>query len=474
MWQVNQYRDFTGGENRRVVSELIAPNQVQLARNCIITPEGALESRYGKVKVNTAALPAGIRAMWRWSKSNGTKYLTVVAGKYVYSVTWDGSTPVASFGTAVKTLTSATSAIRGVVWKDHLILSDGVDNPFRFDGTTCTDLAGSPPKFNIFCVHAAKLCAVDIANPSQIRFSGLEDYDTWNALDVYNVRSNDADAITALDSQQNGLLICKRNSSWGLFGFDRYDFQMSTGPISPVGALNQDSVQNGLFMGRDNFYIASLPNIQPMPDTHGITVQRYDSTTHVRSCYSQKDAFALIAAGGDVYCLNAKFGGVITTWDSLNVGALAYAEDTGCILVADADDGHVYCLSGNDDDGTVYYTDIITPYLDMGMVRDKVFRNIHHRFQILNGGHDLLVRADVDFASRVRFSTTQFLTLNPLEWGIDSWGVSDWAAASDARSDYVHWLHGQRGQYVSVGFKTASRVKFLGYTVKFKEVGNLI
>ena len=474
MWQVNQYRDFTGGENRRVVSELIAPNQVQLARNCIITPEGALESRYGKVKINTEALTSGIRAAWRWSQIDGSKHLTVVAANKVYSVEWDGSAPVASFGTAIKTLSSSTNPIRAVVWKDNLILSDGVSVPFRYDGTTCTDLSGAPPKFNIFCVHAAKLCVVDYDNPSQIRFSGLEDYDTWNALDVYNVRSDDADEITALDSQQSGLLICKRNSSWGLFGFDRYDFQMTTGPISPVGALNQDAVQNGLFMGRDNFYAANLPNIQPMPDTHGITVQSFNSSTAIRSCYSQKDAFALFAAGGEVFCLNAKFGGAITTWDNLNVGAFAYAEDTGCVLVSDADDGHIYCLKGADDDGTVFYTDIITPYLDMGMVRSKVFRNIHHRFQILNGGHDLLLRADVDFSRRIQFSTTQFLTIDPLEWGTDSWGVADWASPSDARSDYIHWLHGQRGQYVSVGFKTASRVKFLGYTVKIKEVGNLI
>ena len=476
-WQVQQYRDFTGGENRRVMSELIAPNQVQLARNAYITPEGALESRYGKVKINTTSLGAnGIRGLWRWEQSDGTKHLTVVYTNKVYSVEWDGVSEIASFGTAIKTITSSTAKIRGIVWKDNLILSDGVNNPFRYDGSTCTDLGGTPPKFQIFCVFAAKLCCVDYANTSQIRFSGLEDYDTWNALDVYNIRSNDGDVITALDPQSNGLMICKRNSTWYLSGYDRFDFQISQGPIAPVGAVCQDAVINGLFMGRDNFYSAALPEVKPLQDTHGISIQGYTQADgdSLVSCFSQKDAFALMSIGGDVYCLNGKFGGAITTWDNLNAGAMAYSRDTGKIVIGDADSGDIYCLMGNDDDGEPYYTDLKMSYLNMGSPKDKLFRNVHHRFQILNGGNDLLMAADVDFSKLVQFSTTQFLTVNALDWGIDSWSVADWASPSDARSDYIHWLHQQRGNYLSVGFKTASRIKFLGYTVKYKEVGNLI
>ncbi len=475
-WNVKSYTDFTGGENRRVVSELIAPNQVQLALNCIISAEGALESRHGKTKINTASLPSGIRAMWRWEKSDGTKYLTVVSANKVYSVEWDGSSTIATFGTAIKTLLSSTNKIRGCVWKDNLILSDGVNNPFRYDGTTCTDLGGTPPKFNIFCVYASKLFVVDYDNPSQIRVSGLEDYDTWNALDVYNIRSNDGDEITALDPQSNGLMICKRNSTWALFGFDRYDIQISQGPVSPSGAVSQDLIQNGLFVGRDNFYMGALPNVTPLPDSHGISIQGLDASDLSNACsaFSSADAIAVMSVGGQVYCLNGKFSWAVTTWDNLNIGALAYSRDTGCILVGDKDTGDVFCLNGADDNGGVFYTDIRTACFDMTSPRSKVFRNVHHRFEILNGGYDLLMAADVDFGRLTQMSTTQFLTVNAMDWGDDAWATADWGSATDARSDYIHWLHGHRGNYLSVGFKTASRVKFLGYTVKFMEVGNII
>ena len=477
MWQVSQYRDFTGGENRRALSELIAANQVQLARNTFITPEGALESRYGKTTILDMELSSGIRAMWRWEQSDGTKYLTFVIDDILYSIEWDGTSEIDKDDVVeITTLSSSTAKIRGKVWKDNLILSDGVDAPFRFDGTSVTDLGGSPPKFNIFTVFASKLVVVDIDNPSQLRFSALEDYDTWNALDVYNIRSNDSDVITALEAQSQGLLICKRNSSWAMYGYDRFDFQISQGPIATIGAVSQDGIQNGLFMGRDNFYIASLPAIQPMSDTHGISIQSYtnEDAEGMVSIYSQKDGYALMSIRGDVYCLNGKFNGAITTWDNLNVGSMAYATDTGCILIGDADDGILYCLNGATDNGEIFLTDIVCPYLNQGSPRDKVFRNVHHRFQILNGGYDLLMSADVDFARLVQFSTTQFLTIDALDWGVDSWATADWGSPNDTRSDYVHWLHGERGIYMAVGFRTASRVKFLGYTVKFKEVGNII
>lgn len=478
MWQVSQYRDFTGGENRRVLSELIAPNQVQLARNCIITPEGALESRYGKTKIfESSVITDSIRAIWRWEQSDGTRYLTFVAGTKMFSMEWDGESTFDDEDlTEVYEFSSSTTKVRARVWKDRLIVSDGVDNPFQFDGETATDLGGTPPKFNIFTVYASKLVCVDIDNPSQIRFSGLEDYDSWNALDVYNIRSNDSDVITALEAQSQGLLICKKNSSWALFGFDRFDIQISQGPIANVGAISQDAIQNGLFMGRDNFYIASLPAIQPMVDTHGILIQNYkdEDTESMTSLYSQKDGYALMSIRGTVYCLNGKFNGAITTWDDLNAGAMAYIQDTGCVLVGDADSPTIYCLNGTTDDGIVFLTDIVCPYLNMGSPREKVFRNVHHRFQIINGGYDLLMSADVDFARLVQFSTTQFLTIDALDWGVDSWATADWGSPNDTRSDFVHWLHGERGTYMAVGFRTASRIKFLGYTVKFKEVGNII
>lgn len=476
IWAVKQYRDFTGGENRRIFPELLAENEVVLARNCIITSEGALESRKGKTPINTTALPAAVRAAWRWSTADGSRYITCVAADKVYHAAWDGSAEI-TFGAAIKTLTSSTSRIRGKVWKDVLILSDAVDNPFRVSGAgVCTDLGGTPPKFNIFTVHASKLVAIDAANPSQVRFSGLEDYDVWNALDVYNVLSNDGTQITGLDSQQSGLAIYKENSTWGLFGFDRYDFQLTTGPVAPVGAINQDTVLPGMFVGKDNFYLSQLPEVSPMKDTHGLSLIGKSATDRAAAlgCYDVDSRLAVVSVGNDIFCLNGVAGGKVITWDNLDPTALTYAQDTGEVIVGCAD-GVLYRLSNAiDDNGTPFYTDIRTAYWDMGSVRQKVFRNVHHRFDILSGGYDMLVNAVTDFGANTSLNLTTFPTMNPLDWGDDDWGVADWASATDTRSDYVHWLHGMRGNYLSIGFKTASRIKFLGYTVKFREAGYLI
>ena len=476
IWGVNNYRDFTGGENRRIFPELIAPNQVVLARNCVISAEGAFESRKGKTLVTTAALPSGIRGIWRWATAAGTQYITAVAANKVYHAEWDGSAAL-TFGASVKTLASSTNKIRGKVWKDVLILSDGVNNPFKVAYTgTCTDLGGSPPKFNIFTIHAGKIAAIDYANPSQLRFSGLEDYDTWNALDVYNIISNDGTVCTGLDSQPSGLAIHKENSVWALSGFDRFDFQMSTGPIAPVGSVNHDVILPGLFLSQDNFYTCNLPTVSPLKDTHGSALLAYSETDRQAAlgCFSTHDKIGVISIGGDTYCLNGGFQGAVTSWDGLNASSLAYAQDTGEIIIGGSD-GNVYALNNTvDDNGTAFYTDIRTAYLDMGSVRQKVFRNIHHRFDVLSGGYDLFVNAVTDFGASSTLNMTAFPSLNPLEWDIDDWDLADWADATGTRSDYVHWLHSVRGNYLSVGFKTGSRVKFLGYTVKLREAGALI
>jgi hypothetical protein len=475
IWGVNIYRDFTGGENRRIFPELIAPNQVVLARNCIITPEGALESRKGKTLRTAAALPSAIRAAWRWSTANGTQYITAVAANKVYHAEWDGVAAI-TFGTAVKTLTSSTNKIRGKVWKDVLILSDGVNNPFKVASTgTCTDLSGSPPKFNIFTIHAGKIAAIDYANPSQLRFSGLEDYDTWNALDVYNILNNDGTVCTGLESQPSGLAIHKETSTWTLTGFDRFDFALSTGPIAPVGAVNQDAILPGIFLGSDNFYTCSLPTVAPMKDTHGLSISNYSASARTAAigCFSTDSRIGIIAVGTDVYCLNGNFQGAVTTWDNLDVTALDYAPDLG-VIVMGCSDGNIYTLDNDtDDNGTAFYTDIRTAYLDIGSVRQKVFRNVHHRFDVLAGGYDLYVNAVTDFGASTTLNMTTFPNLNPLEWDVEDWDLADWGDATTGRSDFIHWLHSVRGNYFSVGFKTGSRVKFLGYTVKTREAGAL-
>ena len=56
VWQVSRFRDFTGGENRNILPEFLKANQLSLAKNCVMTGEGTLETRTGKTQVFTTSL----------------------------------------------------------------------------------------------------------------------------------------------------------------------------------------------------------------------------------------------------------------------------------------------------------------------------------------------------------------------------------------------------------------------------------
>lgn len=217
-WQVTKRADFLGGENLRTQPEFLEPNQVARAINCVLTPEGHLQTREGKTKVSDPTIGTGaILSIHRYTKESGTQYLVVQHGTSLYSVSWNGTDTIASFGAAIKTGLTAAAKLRGVVWKDKLILTNGVDTPFTYDGTTCSDLATAPVS-QIFKVYANKLWGF---TNNLLKFSALEDPTSWDALDVIKVRDADGDTITGISPQVGGLVIFKRNSVFTLYGTTR-------------------------------------------------------------------------------------------------------------------------------------------------------------------------------------------------------------------------------------------------------------
>ena len=212
-WQMQRQNAFTGGENLKVLPGLSQPDQLIRAKNCVLNADGVVETRLGRVRVNTDTIGAGpILSLHLFATMAGVNYLIAQHGTSLYGVTWDGASTIASFGTAIKTGLTAASKLRSVVWKDNILFTNGVDNPFKWDGTTVADISGSPPKSHIIKIYASRAWLVDAANPNQVRYSDLENFDSWPALNVILVRDNDGDFIRGLSPQSGGLVIFKNNS----------------------------------------------------------------------------------------------------------------------------------------------------------------------------------------------------------------------------------------------------------------------
>jgi hypothetical protein len=466
--------DFTGGENRKLMPEFVQPNQIVVGQNCLITPEGVIETRRGKVKLNLVSLGVGpIKAIKRFAKEDGTKFIVVQHGTTLYFAEWDGYTQFNTFTATTKT--TLTGVLRFVVWKNNLICYSPTDAAFRFDGTTITALAGSPPLFKHLVVYENRLWGTSATNPNQVRFCELENYDLWDALNIINVRSGDGDVLMGLMPVPGGMLLCKSRSVFPLTGTNRLNIRVGQ-PISGVGAASTDGILDGVLVGYNNWYLAGLNMLEPIQETHTPvldTITNLNKQTIFATMQSKDQRAFYYLPNGEVIVLDGKQNAV-TTWSGLSASCLAVAEavgDGGSLLIGSSLEGQVYTLTGDDDDGAAITTFIKLPYQDYGKGIDKEWRCFWPKVDILSSGEfELFFKFDIDFKALRGQTTFTGNSPNVLNWGYDPWGGASWGS-SITSIETPFWFHSARGEHASFEIKINGRIRFKGYETRYRMTG---
>ncbi|RJQ07587.1 MAG: hypothetical protein C4551_06680, partial [Bacillota bacterium] len=198
----------------RVVRTLTAPSGTTVA---IVTRASADNVVWGP----WTALGAGnsiVSAAQRYLRVKVT--LTTTAYSTVPSVSLlevvYSATPTA---TEITDLLSTTARYCFVTQNDYLFIVNGEDGNMRWDGTTLTNQAGSPPICPYALVHKNMMfLAGSPANRSRLYFSEIGDPESWDALDYIDVGRGDGDAITGLAIVMDALVITKETSLWILQG----------------------------------------------------------------------------------------------------------------------------------------------------------------------------------------------------------------------------------------------------------------
>lgn len=474
-WRYFRQRDFTGGENRQLLPDFLQPNQLLIAKNCVMTGEGVLETRTGKSAIYSTPLAAGITSVHRYAKEDGSKYILIQSGTVLYVYAYDGTTV---FSTPTPLATSLNAAkLRSVVWKDKLYLTNGVDVVKVYDGSSLATLAGSPPKSTIIKVYGSRLYLVDVANPNNIRFSDLEDPTTWDALNVIKVRDGDGDVIVGLSPQPGGLVIFKNRTAWPLYGTSLVDFRIPETPMSNIGCAAQDTIlDEGIMLGHNNIYSFSLNGVEPVSDTHrGIIESLTLADKQASFAVFQEDRQrALIHIGTMVLCLDGRYKG-ITSWDTLSAGCFACLNaegDDGSILIGDSADGVVYKLDNSDtDNGAPILSEIFTAYLDYGAISKKVWRYFKPELESLGSmSSPVTLGYDIDYTSLE--GSKEFTVIDDsLIWDQDNWNEANWGTTQ--RITETFYLHHAFGNRIAFSIKALDRIKFLGYVTKYREQGAL-
>jgi hypothetical protein len=477
-WNTYRGRDFTGGENRQILPELLKPNQLLLAFNMVMNGEGTVETRTGKTNIFTDVILSGtITSVHRYAKEDGTNYVVLQNGANLYAAVYNSGT-LSTITTITGTFNAAK--FRSKVWKDKLFLTNGVDAVQVFDGTNIAAIGGTTIKSEIIAIYAGRIWLIDKARPNVLVPSRLEDYTTaFDALEEIKLRDGDGDVITGLSPQDGGMVIFKSKSTWVLYGTNRDNYRIPEAPLSPTtGCVATDSIlDDGLFAGYDNIYRFSLTTVEPVSDTHRSVIESM-SLAEKKAIFAIADPVkrrALVHIGTQILCLDARYGG-ITSWDNLSAQCFACMDaegDDGSILVGDATNGFIYKLdTANSDDGVAIQCLMQTAYLDHNMTRKKVWGTFTPEVESLGAiTSELRYSFDVDYGSVEDLYTIPVLNTGGggLTWDLSQWDEAVWDET--LRVTEIFWLHTAMGNRISFKIASTDRIKFLGFTTKYREVG---
>lgn len=172
----------------------------------------------------------------QFTKRSGTTYTVVICGGKFYTYNWSTSvfTEVltsSDFSGAFITLSSSARCY-GVVFADHLVVSDGTNTPFAWDGTTnggLTKLTNAPVCYGQPVVYYAKLFMIKNTARSTLVWSeegvlntGYEAGGYNNAWDLVQTSTDGIEAIAATDA---ALYVARANSITAISGPVSTDFK---------------------------------------------------------------------------------------------------------------------------------------------------------------------------------------------------------------------------------------------------------
>ena len=254
------------GMTDTVEPQTARPNRAQLLQNCYATTTDvgvAVVGIPGFAQVGSQQGSVGARA-WQWfgqfNTANGTKRsLGIINGTVVeYNHGTDSFTTrlsAANISGAGATL-SATARVYTCILNDLLIVSDGANAPFYWDGTNgggVTPMSNCPVLYGQPVVYYSKVFGIKNAERDTIVWSeeGLPNtgYEAGGYVNAWNLGGTYGEALFGLTATNEYLGILRPRSTTAIYGAVNDQFKTSgtrnsvserTGTSSPGGALVVD------------------------------------------------------------------------------------------------------------------------------------------------------------------------------------------------------------------------------------------
>lgn len=215
-----------------------------------------------------------ILGMSRYYKDGATPETLIASGTDVYKSTTGTLTSI------VSSLSSSATNYRWAEANDLQFFVNGYDVPKKYNGSTVSDLGGTPGVSTHCVMHGNRLWLVPAADPNKVIWSDITDYETYESTSFrYIPAPKTGDPITALVSYQGNLVASTRMGKHVVYGSSEDDFYMrkSSGSKGIISQEAQCIIGNYLyFMSDDGVYrydgSSDVQISEPiLPDIHGIT-----------------------------------------------------------------------------------------------------------------------------------------------------------------------------------------------------------
>ncbi len=267
-WEI---RDFAAGQVEKLNDNILPDNAAHECRNFISSRFGGLSKRKGQTRLNAAALPAAVQGLHAYyARSSNIRRLIAFAQGLGYL--WDGNTFTPMVPEDGSSLLNdfgfpyyngvlvgeilynqepdifPLNASAPVLFEDavnYVVAFNGVDLPWKWNGTYITTLSGAPSKGRYPILHKEKLFCVDADEPSTLRWSESFDPEDWSVINYWDIRKGDGDEITALVRFMDDLIIFKNRSIHVLKGTSLDDFNLqeisdAVGCVGPRAVTTHD------------------------------------------------------------------------------------------------------------------------------------------------------------------------------------------------------------------------------------------
>lgn len=421
------------------------------------------------------ATSGGVKGQTRFYRSTTTPLQVFAHGTNIYSVN-DGTGATTSIASSLNG--SATDYQFGSV-NNLLLWVNGFDNIKKWDGSTTSDLGGTPGIGKSIALHKNRVFVLSATDPNLLKFSDAADYEVFQSTSFLYVPSPKfQDPGVGIISFQDNLVTFTRNNKYILQGSDLASFVLreATSKKGAVGPLAID---------RDDSYIYFLSDDGLNRFNGGVDELLSEKVDPIIQSISDKSKCRVHVHDNKVYI----YYGVASDANSTNcliydIKYKQWLHDTGIICIGsnsqnsqtDAD----IRISGSSRLGMVMYTDDETS--DLGKAIDFEYRTKYHTFgspskkhrvkrfypyfQPTDGSHYVNCQVDVDDQNS---PTDNYISVSPegAEWGGGAkWGDGTTWGSSILEPERIT-IPGQNRKH-QLRFKQSqvdTPVRLIGYTL---------